>query len=84
MLAEQIWKCLVGNWEYWLRRDIGARCRFGIMGKVEFTGFDVTDERGYVKKKSERLKMDSGENQHLRRRSRRGILKDTVNKWIER
>lgn len=43
---------------------------FEITGIVEFIGFDVTDERECINQKRERLKMDSGKNQHLKRMRR--------------
>lgn len=48
---------------------------FGTTGIVEFTGFDVTDERERINKKRERSKVDSGENQHLKRMRREGVNK---------
>lgn len=46
---------------------------FGITCMVEFTEFDVTHERSYIKKKRERLKMDPEDNQHFKRRRREMI-----------
>ena len=46
---------------------------FGITCMVEFTEFDVTYERSYIKKKRERLKMDPEDNQHFKRRRRERI-----------
>lgn len=54
---------------------LGLDLGFGTTGIVEFTGFDVTDERERINKKRERSKVDSGENQHLKRMRREGVNK---------
>ena len=46
---------------------------FGITCMVEFTEFDVTHERSYIKKKRERLKMDPEDNPHFKGRMKERI-----------
>lgn len=60
----------------WLRGGLGDGNSFGITCMAEFTEFDVTHERSYIKKKRERLKMDPEDNPHFKGRRKERILRN--------